>query len=95
MSSLHAEETTGSHLGPLHGVQLWVAQPSTIRDGAAAFEHHPELPQVELDGGIATVLIGELAGARSPARRDTDHVGSTSRPVAPPSRSAGTGSTRW
>ena len=71
----HSEETTGTHLGGLHGVQLWVAQPSASRDGAAAFEHHADLPRVELDGGLATVLIGELAGARSAARHDTDHVG--------------------
>jgi redox-sensitive bicupin YhaK (pirin superfamily) len=74
----HAEETTGTYAGTLHGVQLWVAQPASTRDGAPAFEHHPELPAVELDGvgvGVATVLIGSLAGTSSPARRDTDHVG--------------------
>jgi redox-sensitive bicupin YhaK (pirin superfamily) len=67
----HSEEGTGSYRGVLHGVQLWVAQPSSTRGDAPAFEHHAELPQVELDGGEATYLVG---GA-SPARRDTDHVG--------------------
>jgi redox-sensitive bicupin YhaK (pirin superfamily) len=71
----HAEEATGTYRGPLHGIQLWVAQPDATRSGAAAFEHHPELPCVELDGAAATVLVGELGGATSPARRDTDHVG--------------------
>ncbi len=71
----HSEEGTGHYRGGVHGVQLWVAQPSTTRDGPADFEHHAELPRVELDHGIATVLVGELAGAVSPARRDTDHVG--------------------
>jgi hypothetical protein len=71
----HAEEATGSYAGPLHGVQLWVAQPEATRHGPAAFEHHPELPQVELDATVATVLVGDLAGTASPARRDTDHLG--------------------
>ncbi len=70
----HAEEAT-TYRGELHGVQLWVAQPSATRDGAAAFEHHATLPQVELDGAVATVLVGALAGVTSAARRDTDHVG--------------------
>jgi redox-sensitive bicupin YhaK (pirin superfamily) len=70
----HAEEAT-RHRGRLHGVQLWVAQPSATRDGEAAFEHHPALPRLELGNGTATVLVGELAAAASPARRDSDHVG--------------------
>ena len=71
----HAEEATTGYRGALHGVQLWVAQPSATRHGAPAFEHHAELPQVELDHCGATVLVGELAASESPARRDTDHVG--------------------
>ena len=71
----HAEEDPGGASGELHGVQLWVAQPSATRDGDSAFEHHAELPRVDLDGATATVLVGEFAGATSPARRDTDHVG--------------------
>jgi hypothetical protein len=56
-------------------MQLWVAQPAATRDGAAAFEHHDSLPQVEHDGCQATVLVGDLDGIVSPARRDTEHVG--------------------
>lgn len=41
----------------------------------SGFEHHAELPQVELEGAVATVLVGEVAGVASPARRDTDHAG--------------------
>ncbi len=70
----HAEEDRG-RARELQGVQLWVAQPEATRDGAAAFEHHAELPRRELDGATATVLVGSLAGASSPARRDTDHMG--------------------
>jgi redox-sensitive bicupin YhaK (pirin superfamily) len=71
----HSEEGTGRYTGAVHGVQLWVAQPSATRDGAPAFEHHGELPRAELDHGTATVLVGEFAGAASPARRDTEHTG--------------------
>lgn len=71
----HAEESTGRHRGDAHGVQLWVAQPDRTRHDSPAFEHHAELPLVELDSGAATVIVGELDGAASPARRDTDHVG--------------------
>jgi redox-sensitive bicupin YhaK (pirin superfamily) len=87
----HSEETTGAHRGELHGIQLWVAQPEATRDGKPAFEHHEQLPQAELDNGVATVLIGASLGARSTARRDTEHVaidldlrpGRTVVPLAP------------
>jgi quercetin 2,3-dioxygenase len=71
----HSEEGTGRSRTEVHGVQLWVAQPGPTRHGAAAFEHHAALPTVELAAVVATVLVGELAGAMSPARRDTDHCG--------------------
>jgi redox-sensitive bicupin YhaK (pirin superfamily) len=72
---VHAEETPATYRGASHAVQLWVAQPERTRHDAPAFEHHPELPRVDLGGAIARVLVGEFAGATSPARRDTDHVG--------------------
>ena len=71
---VHAEETL-DYTGPLHGVQLWVAQPESTRHGAAAFEHHPDLPCVELASGTATVLVGTHGGEESKARADTPLVG--------------------
>lgn len=71
----HSEETTGVHAGPLHGVQLWVAQPEATRHEPPAFEHHAGLPTVELPTAVATVVVGEVLGASSLARRDTEHVG--------------------
>jgi redox-sensitive bicupin YhaK (pirin superfamily) len=70
---VHAEEHPRA--GPVHIAQLWVAQPAATRDGPPAFEHHAVLPQLEFEGATATVLLGGLGDARSPARRDTDHVG--------------------
>jgi redox-sensitive bicupin YhaK (pirin superfamily) len=70
----HAEDGRPSGRAA-HGVQLWVALPDETRDGPAAFEHHADLPRVDLGAGDAVVLVGELAGARSPARHDTPLVG--------------------
>jgi len=72
---VHAEENTGGYRGPLQGAQLWVAQPGATRDGPPAFEHHGELPRLEFSGAEVTILVGDLAGTASPARRDTDHLG--------------------
>jgi redox-sensitive bicupin YhaK (pirin superfamily) len=71
----HAEEATGDYRGQLAGVQMWVAQPEETRHGAPAFEHHPELPQVSLGAGEATVLVGAFGDVMSPARADTPLVG--------------------
>src|SRR3954471_9009170 len=71
----HAEEATGHYRGTLEGIQLWVAQPDQTRHGPAAFEHHAELPQDELDGAVATVLVGNFGELSSPARHDTPLVG--------------------
>ena len=71
----HAEESTGHYRGVLEGIQLWIAQPEGTRHGPAAFEHHGDLPQVELEGGVASVLMGSLDGAVSPARQDSPTVG--------------------
>ncbi|MGE0733041.1 MAG: pirin family protein [Acidimicrobiia bacterium] len=82
----HSEEATGRYAGPLHGIQLWIAQPEATRAGAAAFEHHATLPAVALGAAVggggageATVLVGELDGVASPARHDTPLVGAELR----------------
>ncbi len=64
----HAEETPATNAGHLRAVRLWVALPAASRETAPAFESHSGLPELELEGGRAIVFIGELAGARSPAR---------------------------
>ena len=70
----HSEESTSRRGGRVHGIQLWAAQPSATRDGAAAFEHHADLPRVALSGpqgaGEATVFVGGFAGVASPAQVD-------------------------
>lgn len=63
----HAEHSPTPHPPWLYGLQLWVALPDIDRSVAPAFAHHPNLPEVELDGATATVVAGHFAGAASPA----------------------------
>ncbi len=72
---VHAEEATGTYRGGLHGVQLWVAQPDAQRHGDPGFAHHPELPVVEHESAVATVLAGTFLGTTSPAAFVTDLLG--------------------
>jgi len=71
----HAEVSPAEHDPALHGVQLWVALPETARQVEPAFAHHPELPTVDIAGFAATVFMGSLGGARSPARVYSEIVG--------------------
>ena len=71
----HAEQTPDRHSGLLQGVQLWVVLPGSDRDVPPAFDHHADLPVVANGGLSATVLMGTLAGATSPARCYTPLVG--------------------
>lgn len=71
----HSEETPADHTPILHGVQLWVALPDAHRDGPAGFAHHADLPRLPLPGGEATVLMGKVGDAESPARAYTPLVG--------------------
>ena len=75
----HAEEATGHYRGTLQGIQLWIAQDDAARNAQAGFAHHGDLPRVDLGEATATVLIGELNGARSPAQSDSPLVGADLR----------------
>jgi redox-sensitive bicupin YhaK (pirin superfamily) len=68
----HAELGTG---GGVRGIQMWVAQPESTRHGPPAFEHHAELPGIDLGDAEARVFVGTLGGAASPARIDSPLVG--------------------
>lgn len=71
----HSEESPKSHARLLHGAQLWVALPDAHRHMEPHFQHHTELPQVTAPGLTATVILGELDGARSPGSVYTPIVG--------------------
>jgi quercetin 2,3-dioxygenase len=78
----HAEESPEAHDPTLHGVQLWVALPDASRNVEPAFEHHGQLPQTSVGGFTISVLIGDLAGAQSPATAFSPIVGAQLSAVA-------------
>ncbi|AEI12191.1 pirin family protein [Cellulomonas gilvus] len=53
--------------GPLHAVQLWVALPDGAASGPPAFQQVTDLPVWRAPGVAATVMVGEVDGAVSPA----------------------------
>ncbi|WP_019932670.1 pirin family protein [Nocardia sp. BMG111209] len=70
----HSEYTVpGAPAG--HGLQLWIALPGDRTGIDPHFEQHRELPMFDLPGLRATVLIGTLGGATSPAVAYTPIVG--------------------
>jgi redox-sensitive bicupin YhaK (pirin superfamily) len=71
----HAEQSPPDAAPVLHGLQLWVALPDAYRWTDPGFEHHADLPRFEAAGVRGTVLLGELAGAASPATAYTPLVG--------------------
>ncbi|MEZ0091158.1 pirin family protein [Streptacidiphilus sp. EB129] len=71
----HAEQSPAEHGPRLHGAQLWVALPDSHRAAEPRFDHHPVLPEVTAPGVHATVILGELDGARSPGLVHTPLVG--------------------
>jgi quercetin 2,3-dioxygenase len=60
---------------PFRGVQMWVAQPEGTRHDGNAFEHHEQLPELELGRGHGLVFMGRAGDVVSPARADTPLVG--------------------
>jgi redox-sensitive bicupin YhaK (pirin superfamily) len=80
----HSEYSIGDEAIPLDALQLWVALPESRRHGVPAFERHVDLPRIELptlagERTVATVVLGELAGATSPAATYTPIVGAELR----------------
>ena len=76
----HSEYSVGDGPVPLDALQLWVALPESRRHGGPAFERHEALPEIALPAvhgadGVATVVLGELGGAVSPASAFTPIVG--------------------
>ena len=64
---VHSEISQPDKPPMLHGVQLWIALPDTVRDLAPAFESYTDLPDLLRPGVHGKVLIGDIADVRSPA----------------------------
>jgi redox-sensitive bicupin YhaK (pirin superfamily) len=71
----HSEYSLGEEKVMLDALQLWVALPAAARGIDPGFESHPALPEATLGDSRATVVLGELAGTRSPATAHTPIVG--------------------
>lgn len=75
----HSEESVTESVAAgatvMHGLQLWVALPVGARDGDPRFEHHDDLPVITDGRSRMTVVMGELAGTRSPALVHSPLVG--------------------
>jgi quercetin 2,3-dioxygenase len=71
----HSEESAAGRPPVLHGLQLWIALPSSDRFTGPRFAHHADLPVVRAGGAQVTVVIGEHQGERSPAEVHTPLIG--------------------
>lgn len=52
----------------LHAAQLWIALPEEQAQCEPAFDHYPDLPQLEQGGFAITVLAGSLLDRTAPTR---------------------------
>ena len=59
----------------MHTAQLWIALPDSHRHMEPGFEHHPEMPTVEKEGALVTVLVGDFLGKTSPVTVHTPMLG--------------------
>ncbi|WP_238342880.1 pirin family protein [Nocardioides cynanchi] len=69
----HSEVST-DEATVLHGVQLWVALPSAVRDTEPAFRHYAP-PVMHGEGWDAQVFLGSLLGSESPVETFSPLVG--------------------
>jgi redox-sensitive bicupin YhaK (pirin superfamily) len=75
----HSERSPADAGPVLDGVQLWTALPDDARHRAPDFAHHTDLPVGDDGGATITVLLGEVAGASSPARSYSPVLGAEIR----------------
>jgi quercetin 2,3-dioxygenase len=71
----HSERSPQQRPDLLRGVQLWTALPAAAAGIAPHFEHHADLPVLQLEGARATVVLGTLGSVTSPATAYTPIVG--------------------
>lgn len=74
-SEFSVREENAAETPVLHALQLWVALPDEALGSEPSFEQHAELPAYVADGVTATVLMGSLGDAVSPATTYTPLLG--------------------
>ncbi|ASW54981.1 pirin family protein [Plantactinospora sp. KBS50] len=75
----HSEQSPPGHPPVMHGLQLWIALPERARHGDPEFTHHAAMPRLRLGELETTVLVGEVAGTRSPVTVHSPLVGAQLR----------------
>jgi redox-sensitive bicupin YhaK (pirin superfamily) len=75
----HAEQTPRDNSGRLNGVQLWTALPDADRNGDSGFAHVPEVPVLELAGGVVQIFAGAVGSVASPAPYFSELIGADLR----------------
>jgi redox-sensitive bicupin YhaK (pirin superfamily) len=75
----HSEQSPPVHPSVMHGLQLWVALPDETRNDQPGFAHYDAIPELRDADATVTVLVGEVAGVRSPAVGHTPLVGAQVR----------------
>ncbi|WP_459610640.1 pirin family protein [Corynebacterium urogenitale] len=68
-------ETSTEKTTKLHGVQLWLALPDSVRNTAPRRFEHFEPERVDVPGGSLLVFLGSLAGSTSPVTTHTPILG--------------------
>jgi hypothetical protein len=74
-AELGIEAPDGIGVDGVVGAQMWLALPESTRLGGSQFEHHEDLPTVDLGPGEAHIIAGAFGQERSPARMDHPAVG--------------------
>ncbi len=69
----HSEESLPDTT--LHGVQLWIALPDTVRNMEPNFIHYPQMPTFNHDNLLITILAGEFMNFQAPTKVHTPLIG--------------------
>jgi len=69
----HSEESLPDSV--LHGVQLWIALPGSLRHMDPEFAHYPTVPERLHQGLQLQIIAGEFWGERAPAKVHSPLVG--------------------
>lgn len=71
----HSEESPAKRSPTLQLAQFWIALPDDKRFMEPAFEHYPDLPRLDFEQAVVTVLVGELFGHTSPVAVHSPLIG--------------------
>lgn len=71
----HAEMTPKNNSGQLDGVQLWTALPENEREIVPSFASFPEVPKIDIDGGVIHLFAGSFEKTTSPGKYYSEILG--------------------